>query len=307
MDQDDRKAPLVTVYIPTKNRLRLLQRAVNSVLAQTYDEIELVVVDDCSADGTREYLQAMVAEQKLTAILMTASGGACAARNLAIRSARGRFVTGLDDDDYFKPDRIKGFVDKWLALDQDEVSNRIAGLFDGQILLRHDRTRRLANRPKVTFRNLKLGNLIGNQVFAPRDHYIGAGLFDPEMPCWQDWDLWLRLAKVHGDFVGCGNWSYVFDIGSAADRVSCRPEGLIRDGFRRMIVKHGPYTWRERYGPINAIADYPQVMLSLQETLILASFGGFWKVLKKALRRIFGDSLYLYLRDFQFGYQRKQP
>ena len=92
---------LVTIYIPTKNRLKLLNRAIESVKKQTYKDIEIIVVDDGSTDGTTEYLAQEINSGTLKAIFNKKSLGACAARNKAIEMATGDFITGLDDDDYF--------------------------------------------------------------------------------------------------------------------------------------------------------------------------------------------------------------
>lgn len=92
---------LVTIYIPTKNRLDLLKRAIKSVRDQTYSNIELIVVDDGSKDGTREYLEKEHEAGLLRAIFHQESLGACVARNAAIELSQGEFITGLDDDDYF--------------------------------------------------------------------------------------------------------------------------------------------------------------------------------------------------------------
>src|SRR4030067_1733348 len=117
---------LVTVYIPTKNRLELLQRAIKSVQTQTYPNIELIVVDDGSTDGTREYLEKEVGVGNFKAIFHDKSLGACATRNAAIKSSRGELITGLDDDDYFLSDRrIELFVEKW-----NSVGPGFAGIFD---------------------------------------------------------------------------------------------------------------------------------------------------------------------------------
>jgi glycosyltransferase involved in cell wall biosynthesis len=105
---------LVTVYIPTYNRLQLLQRAVDSVLDQTYQNIELIIVDDNSNDGTKDYLTELAKkDHRVNFKINTLNLGASASRNKAIQAARGEFITGLDDDDYFMQRRIEEFLDVW--------------------------------------------------------------------------------------------------------------------------------------------------------------------------------------------------
>lgn len=89
--------PLVTVYMPTYNRVDLLQRAVESVLSQDYKNIELIVVDDNSTDDTHKYLSKIVEEDShFRYFINEKNSGACISRNKAIFSTNGEFITGLD-------------------------------------------------------------------------------------------------------------------------------------------------------------------------------------------------------------------
>src|SRR5512143_3860267 len=96
----------VSVYLPTRNRAASLRRAIESVLAQTYADFELIVVDDGSSDGTREVLESVQrSDARVRAIHHSVSRGAPASRNAAIAAAHGEWLTGLDDDDEFLPRR----------------------------------------------------------------------------------------------------------------------------------------------------------------------------------------------------------
>src|SRR3954470_16498002 len=109
---------LVSIYIPTKNRLSLLKRAVDSVLAQTVRNIELIVVSDGSEDETCDYIRSIKSDIQVQLIHNQKSLGACAARNQAIELAQGYYITGLDDDDYFMPHRIESFLNTWARLEE---------------------------------------------------------------------------------------------------------------------------------------------------------------------------------------------
>ena len=92
--------PVVSVYMPTKNRRVLLQRAIESVYVQTYTNIELIICDDGSSDDTPAYLNSLQTNgvvKHIKVLTNPISKGACNARNQAIKSARGFFITGLDD------------------------------------------------------------------------------------------------------------------------------------------------------------------------------------------------------------------
>jgi Glycosyltransferases involved in cell wall biogenesis len=288
-------APSVSVYIPTKNRLELLKRALESVLTQSYPNIEIVVADDGSSDGTRLYLEKLSQKSKVRAIFMPASAGACVARNFAVTSSTGDFVTGLDDDDYFEVDRVSNFVEKWYGLDKSY--GPVAGLFDGMQVVRRNERLLVGFPPQADKAQLKIANIVGNQIFAPREHFIGAGLFDNSLPCWQDWDMWLRMAKLYGEFVNCGNASYVMDLGGTSDRISTRPEFSIRYGFRLFRSKHGPYSFREYAGLVNALCDYPQVKLHLSEFVALAGSGRLFALSRKLARLFLTESTYSAVRN----------
>src|SRR3954469_6887531 len=108
---------LVSIYLPTRNRRLLLERAIESALNQTYRNIELVVVDDGSTDDTPLLLDKIrKADQPLISNRNERSLGPSPARNLAVKAAKGFFITGLDDDDEFTPDRIFRFVRHWNEL-----------------------------------------------------------------------------------------------------------------------------------------------------------------------------------------------
>src|SRR5688572_7692895 len=112
---------LVSVYVPTRNRADQLLRAVDSVLSQSYENIELIVVDDSSTDGTADFLRQRSTIDKRLRVLQTPEpGGAPVARNLAIRAANGAFLTGLDDDDRFHEHRIATFIEYWELLSRVE-------------------------------------------------------------------------------------------------------------------------------------------------------------------------------------------
>ncbi len=95
--------PEVTVVITTRDRPALVARAVESALAQTLQAIEVIVVDDASA----EPLRLARADTRLQIIRRTSSTGVCAARNAGLSVARGRWVTFLDDDDELVPDMLE--------------------------------------------------------------------------------------------------------------------------------------------------------------------------------------------------------
>mgnify|MGYP000430355061 CR=1 FL=1 len=252
---------LVTIYIPTRNRLPLLKRAINSVREQSYNEIELIVVDDCSCDGTREFLVECESRGELKGIYQEASAGACVARNLAISASSGVFVTGLDDDDYFmSSSKISNYVSQW-----QNSHLKLAGLFDCAKVLSNGHVVEQFTSTFVDHLDLRRSNYVGNQVFAPKHHFVGAGLFDPEMPAWQDWDLWLRMSRLYGGFANIKLFGTHIDERHALDRISSRSQEVIREAMNKLINKLGPLSLRERSYLISALHSYPQVRPTISE------------------------------------------
>ena len=94
--------PIFSVILPTYNRAHLLGRAIHSVLAQTYQDFELIIIDDASSDNTQEVVEAFQ-DNRIVYIQRDHNGGSSATRNTGICRARGKYVSFLDDDDEFLP------------------------------------------------------------------------------------------------------------------------------------------------------------------------------------------------------------
>lgn len=100
--------PLVSVVMPTFNRRALLEASIDSVLSQTLDDFELLIVDDGSTDGTAELLAARQrADRRIRLLRAAVTGGCHKARNLALAEAGGRYLAFLDDDDLYLPQRLE--------------------------------------------------------------------------------------------------------------------------------------------------------------------------------------------------------
>jgi len=106
--------PLISVIIPTRNRCSYLAEAIDSILQQTLQDFELIVVDDACDDDTPALLRARAAHDKRIQFIRTQINLGCnKARNLGLSNARGRYVAFLDDDDRALPDRLKRSIDRF--------------------------------------------------------------------------------------------------------------------------------------------------------------------------------------------------
>lgn len=100
-------SPRISVIVPTFNRKALISRSIESVLAQSMEEFELVVVDDASIDGTEHYVKERYADPRIRYERLQINGGVHAARNKGMEIARGTYVLFLDSDDELYPDTLE--------------------------------------------------------------------------------------------------------------------------------------------------------------------------------------------------------
>lgn len=212
--------PLVTVYIPTFNRVELLKRAVKSVQDQTYKNLEIIIVDDCSTDGTHEYLEQVSKEDKrVRFFLKEKNSGACVSRNIAIENATGEFITGLDDDDFFLESRINEFMKKRQYLNKYTfLSSKY--LYKVKKDGPHKKTKNLFITKKVKKDDLLFNNVVGNQVFI-KTKVLRENLFNEELPLWQDLYCWYSLllnCNREGYILNTAN--YVVDISHEHERMT---------------------------------------------------------------------------------------
>ncbi|MDI1309669.1 MAG: glycosyltransferase [Methylotenera sp.] len=231
---------LVSIYMPTKNRLDMLKAAVESVRNQTYENFELIVVDEASTDGTTEYLKHISeVDSRVRFFRNEVSMGACYARNLAIKASSGVFVTGLDDDDEFKSNHISALVGYWNFLSQNST-DQIACIYCQYISRNGARLKESQKLSNIEYTDLHRVNYIGNQIFAPRHHFIEAGLFDEQMPAWQDLECFYRVLKKFGTARLLDMATYVFDTTPRTDRLSVGQKTRISKACELMIKLHVP-------------------------------------------------------------------
>lgn len=95
----DKEEPLVSVIVPVHNGSRFVRQSLASALEQTYDNIEVVVVDDGSTDDTRQIVRSIADQDSRVRLLCQSNQGVAAARNRAIRDSEGQFIAPLDADD----------------------------------------------------------------------------------------------------------------------------------------------------------------------------------------------------------------
>ncbi|GAB0148176.1 MULTISPECIES: glycosyltransferase [Marichromatium] len=223
--------PLISVYLPTRNRAALLMRAIDSVLAQDYPHLELIVVDDASTDDTAARIAAHPARARLRYLRQPEPGGACAARNRAIADARGALITGLDDDDAFLPGRLSGLLARFAEGQWSCVSSSVR-----ERTPRGDITRRV-DVGRIDLEAMLHYNRLGNQVLTRTAWLREIGGFDPALPALQDYDTWVRLVTARGAAYRLREASYVQFKDHELARIS-GDRTRVLEGLGRFVAKH---------------------------------------------------------------------
>lgn len=181
--------PRISVVIPVYNCAPFVATAIASVRAQGRNDVEMVVVDDGSTDGTLGVLQTLAGDD--LRIFQQANAGPAAARNHALRESRGEWVAFLDADCYWLPGKLTAQLAVADAAQADFVYSGSVLIDEAGQLLRE---RPVAVRPRLV-EDLIWGNLFStSSVMVRRSALFSVGLFDETLRIGEDWDLWLRLA-----------------------------------------------------------------------------------------------------------------
>ena len=183
--------PKVSVIIPTYNRLPMLKEAVDSVLAQDFEDLELIVVDDSSTDGTAEEMKEYGGRDKL--IEHTENRGVSAARNRGILHAKGKYIAFLDSDDLW----VKGKLKIEVAFLDDNPHYPLC--YTDEIWIRKGkRVNPMLKHAKysgwIFEKCLPLCIISPSSVMMKRTLFSKVGLFDEALPVCEDYDFWLRVS-----------------------------------------------------------------------------------------------------------------
>jgi glycosyltransferase involved in cell wall biosynthesis len=223
--------PLITVYITTKDRCDLLKRAIDSVYSQSYQNFELIVCNDASMDTTDELLHDyQTKHDNFSFYSSTQLQGACVQRNIAIHKAKGEFITGLDDDDYFLPNRLEAFIKNY-----DKKYSFLCSSY-----FRNDQKEKFFLKEasgEITLNAILHYNRIGNQVFIETKRLLELGGFDEKLPAFQDYDMWVRLIAKFGSCYKLSTPLYVCDNSHNSERISNNSAKVIA-GYEIFIAKH---------------------------------------------------------------------
>ncbi len=188
---------MVSVIIPVYNGVKYLRGAINSVLAQTYENREILVINDGSDDGGATAAVAKRYGRRIR-YFTKENGGVASALNLGLEHMRGDYFAWLSHDDYYLPEKLAHQIAHLEALDKKTViygSYRMkeepGGVRSTAPLQRMYAARQLATPLFPVFRGL----VNGCTVLIHKSHFERVGSFDPSLRTTQDYDLWFRLFR----------------------------------------------------------------------------------------------------------------
>jgi glycosyltransferase involved in cell wall biosynthesis len=225
--------PLVSVIIPAFNRERVIGRAIKSVLAQSFQDFEIIVVDDGSRDETvQTAIKLACSEPRIRIFRYETNQGAQAARNAGARAAQGKWLSFLDSDDEWLPRSL-------------ELRLRIAAIENVEVIhsdcyiLRKDVPRELFNVPalrgQVYLELLDHPGPMFQGMLMTANAFSQIGGLDETIVAFQEWDTAIRLSKwFRFGFVNAPTFTYNCQ---GADTIS-KDERRAAQGYEQVFKKH---------------------------------------------------------------------
>lgn len=266
---------LVSVIIPTRNRYNFLKLAIESVLLQTWNNIEIIIVDEASSDESVGYLDDLVSNGTICLIRNKKPTGGGNARNLGIAKASGYYVAFLDDDDTWLPNKIEKQVN--LFESSKNVSLVTCSYFN---TTPGSKSKFIKIVPVKNEQELLRGNNFGgaSMYLTTKTNLEKSGGFDKTLSSGQDWDLLIKMYQI-GSILICNsplvNYISHNDVRISNSFVSSY-KGL-RDVYLKYNYKMNTYT-KARH-----LAELKFYRLKLSNSITLMNFKKFIKVLRKML------------------------
>lgn len=227
------RMPTVSVVVPTYNRASFIDGAVSSVLGQSHRNLECIVVDGGSTDGTREVLGA-IADDRLHVMRRERRLGLSNARNAGIERATGKYILFLDDDDRL----YDGAIERFLAA-LEGAQSRFPGAFSGCTLVDDGTMRRTRSVPAgpLTLQGFARRNVVGGPsgTIFDRDVFTTVGTFDESYSAREDADFYVRYLQRYS-LLGIDTPLYVRN---RHDDQMVHDDAVMLASQRRFLADHG--------------------------------------------------------------------
>lgn len=243
------KNPTVSVIIPTYDRANLIDKAIKSVLNQTYKDLEIIVVDDGSTDNTEETVKNFT-DFKIHYICHKHNRWASAARNTGIKASRGEYIAFLDSDDEWLPEKLDKQMKTFIG-ESSEVGVAYTGDYYVDEKDKGIKKVHIPRKERYIYGELLAGDYVGtpSALLAKKECFTKVGLFDEDLPACEDYDMWFRIAKYY-------KFRYVKDLLVVClihnNQMTANSEIMI-EGIKRIQTKYSkefrkrPYSYSTRY------------------------------------------------------------
>ena len=190
----------ISVIIPTYNRAKELKRSVESVRAQTYDNFELIIVDDGSKDNTQEVI-ASIPDERIRYIKLEQNRGAAGARNEGVRASKCDLIAFQDSDDIWREEKLERQMEYWrIHPDCGLVycAYQAHRILEGKIVDEWVVSAQNGDSKRSLLGQLLRSNSIGTPaMLMKKECFLGAGGFNESLRSLEDWDLALRIAEKY--------------------------------------------------------------------------------------------------------------
>jgi len=191
-------SPKVSIILPTYNRAHIIEKAIQSVLNQTYQDFEIIIIDDGSKDDTKKIIRGFQEkDNRIKYIRFEENKGAAAARNAGIKMSKGEYITFQDSDDEWVIDKLE----KQMKVIETSSENIV--VYCGFWRIDGDEKTyipdiKISNREGNIHKELLKGNFVDTpSILLPKKNLEKIGMFDENLLRLQDWDLSIRLSKYY--------------------------------------------------------------------------------------------------------------
>lgn len=282
--------PLVSIIIPNYNRAHLLKDVINSVVKQTYKNIEIIVVDDASTDNSINILKEIQKNnKKLTIKRLEKNSGANICRNKGVELSNGEYISFLDSDDYFKKDKIEKQIS--VFTEKEDVGFVVTGFGEKNF--------KKVSEGYIDIKETLFQNNLGgfSTLMVRKDIFQYVGGLDPKLLSCQDWDLFLKLLVNSKGYKITENL-VIYDL--QEDSISKNPYKVI-SGFEIVSERAKNLNDTLKLIPKNTLDSYHEYYLAMRY-FRLKDIKNTRKHLKKSLSIKKSFISFVYLIFSLFGY-----
>lgn len=187
------ETPLVSIVIPAYNVESTVIETLDSVVAQTYNNIETIIVDDGSTDNTLEIVKQFITDKPTMHVYTKGNEGLAATRNYGFQFVKGKYLLFLDADDLIDLDFVKLCVDEFNANPHADIITTEVQHFE--------RETHIYIPPAFSLEGILRGNCFVITSMIKSEAFSAIGMFDTTMKFHEDWEMWLRMTEQYNNVI----------------------------------------------------------------------------------------------------------